>query len=129
MRCSALVMPASSPVLAALRPVSVLISVDLPTLGTPQISTRMGLASPPRLGARAWQASMRARAGAATLASSPIARVPGRLLFSTLSEGRPAVSSASSGLALEPGRRASSSSITASMSLMRSAMALRVRCM
>src|SRR5258708_18656175 len=33
-------------------PLMELISVDLPTLGMPQISTRMGLAMPPRLGDR-----------------------------------------------------------------------------
>ena len=53
MRCSILVMPASSPVLAALRRTSVLMSVLLPTLGTPQISTRSGLTMPPRSGASA----------------------------------------------------------------------------
>ena len=51
MRCSSLVTPASSPVLAARFPLRVLIKVDLPTLGMPQMSTRMGLAMPPRLGA------------------------------------------------------------------------------
>ena len=51
MRCSILVTPASSPVLVARLPVSVLISVDLPTLGMPQISTRMGLTMLPRVGA------------------------------------------------------------------------------
>ena len=50
-------------------------------------------------------------------------------LLSTLSAGLPAVSWASMGLALEPGKRASSSSITTSISLTRSSIALRVRCM
>jgi hypothetical protein len=71
------VTPASSPVLAARLPLSVLISVDLPTLGMPQISTRIGLTMPPRLGASSWQASISARAGAVTLASSAMARVSG----------------------------------------------------
>ena len=77
MRASVRVTPASSPVLAARLPLSVLISVDLPTLGMPQISTRMGLTMPPRLGASSKQASMSARAGAVTLASSAMARVSG----------------------------------------------------
>ena len=67
MRCSILVMPASSPVLVARLPVSVLIKVDLPTLGMPQISTRIGLTMLPRSGARAWQASINLRAGAVSL--------------------------------------------------------------
>ena len=146
MRCSSLVMPASSPVLAWRLLLSVLISVDLPTLGTPQISTRMGLAMPPRLGASRWQASMSLRAGAGSDASSGTARVSlwalyqsnqravrsgsaTSCLFSTLSLGLWSVISASSGLALEPGRRASSTSITTSMSLTRSEMAFLVRCM
>src|SRR6218665_1012295 len=52
MRCSCRVTPASSPVLAWRLWLRRLISVDLPTFGTPQISTRMGLAMPPRGGAR-----------------------------------------------------------------------------
>ena len=63
MRCSLRVMPASSPVLAARLPIKVLMSVDLPTLGMPQISTRMGLTMPPRRGASSKQAAMMARAG------------------------------------------------------------------
>ena len=139
-------MPASSPVLAWRLFDSVLMRVDLPTLGTPQISTRMGLAMPPRPGASKWQAATRRRAGAASEASSAMARVPGWALYhctqasvrsgsarscllSTLSVGLCPVSSASSGLALEPGRRASSTSMTTSMSLMRSAIAFLVRCM
>lgn len=54
--------------------------VDLPTLGMPQINTRMGLTMLPRVGARVWQASIRRRAGVVSLASSAIARVAGRLL-------------------------------------------------
>ena len=80
MRCSVLVMPGSSPVLAARLPVSVLISVDLPTFGMPQISTRIGLSRPVRLGLSSRQAVIRRCAGAVTLASSPIARVSGWLL-------------------------------------------------
>ena len=80
MRCSALVTPASSPVLAARLPLSVLISVDLPTLGMPQISTRIGLAMPPLKGASWWQASTRARAGVVMPASSGSARTPGMAL-------------------------------------------------
>ncbi len=146
MRCSCLVTPASSPVLASRLADRVLISVDLPTLGMPQISTRMGLERPRRLGASCRHASMSRRAGAASDASSAIALVPGRALYqashagvrvgsatscllSTFSAGLWPVSSASSGLLLEPGKRASSSSITTSMSLMRSPIALRVRCM
>src|SRR3989344_705809 len=64
MRCSSLVMPASSPVLAWRLLLSVLMSVDLPTLGTPQISTRMGLAMPPRLGDSRWHAPISLRVGA-----------------------------------------------------------------
>ncbi|MNL57107.1 hypothetical protein D3C87_1806450 [compost metagenome] len=139
-------MPASSPVLAWRLLLSVLISVDLPTLGTPQISTRMGLAMPPRLGDSRWHASISLRVGAGSDASSGKARVSlwalyqsthcavrsgsaTSCLLSTLSVGLWPVISASSGLALEPGKRASSTSITTSMSLMRSVMALRVRCM
>jgi len=80
MRCSILVTPASSPVLAARLPLRVLISVDLPTLGMPQISTRMGLAMPPRLGASSWQAATSALAGVLMLASSGKARTPGMAL-------------------------------------------------
>ena len=80
MRCSALVTPASSPVLAARLPFKVLMSVDLPTLGMPQISTRMGLAIPPRRGASWWQASTSARAGVLTRASKGSARTPGMAL-------------------------------------------------
>ena len=80
MRCSILVTPASSPVLAARLPLRVLISVDLPTLGIPQISTRSGLVMPPRRGASWWQASISARAGVVMLASSGTARVPGSAL-------------------------------------------------
>ena len=80
MRCSIFVTPASSPVLAERLPLRVLISVDLPTLGMPQISTRIGLAMPPRLGASAWQAATKARAGVVMLASSPSARTPGMAL-------------------------------------------------
>ena len=54
--------------------------VDLPTLGTPQISTRMGLAIPPRLGDSAWQALMMDWRCVPWLASSAMARVPGWLL-------------------------------------------------
>jgi hypothetical protein len=80
MRCSSLVMPASSPVFAWRLPVSELMSVDLPTLGTPQVSTRMGLARPPRPGASAWQAGASACAAPASLACSASARVPGMAL-------------------------------------------------
>ena len=41
-----------------------LISVDLPTSGMPQISTRMGLAIPPRVGASTWHAAISALVGA-----------------------------------------------------------------
>ena len=68
-------MPASSPVLVARLPVKVLISVDLPTLGMPQISTRIGLTMLPRVGASTWQASISRRAGVVALASSSMARV------------------------------------------------------
>ena len=51
--------------------------VDLPTLGTPQASTRMGLAMPPRSGDSVWQASMMAWRWVVWLASSARARVPG----------------------------------------------------
>ncbi|MCY1379776.1 hypothetical protein D9M69_675240 [compost metagenome] len=70
-------MPASSPVLALRPPVSVLMRVDLPTLGMPQISTRIGLAMPPRLGDSSKHDAMMARAGAVMLASSEMARVLG----------------------------------------------------
>jgi len=65
----------SSPVLAWRLLLKVLISVDLPTLGTPQISTRMGLAMPPRLGDSRWQASISLRVGAGSEASGGKARV------------------------------------------------------
>ena len=55
-------------------------SVDLPTLGMPQISTRMGLTMLPRVGASVWQASISALAGVFMLASRPMARVPLKLL-------------------------------------------------
>ena len=139
-------MPGSSPVLALRWPTRVLISVDLPTFGIPQINTRTGLTMPPRPGTRARQAATSTRAGAATVASSASACVPGSVrrwashssviagsarscLLSTFSAGLPAVSSASSGLALEPGSRASSSSMTTSMPGKRAASALRVACM
>ncbi|MCY1527112.1 hypothetical protein D9M68_621680 [compost metagenome] len=80
MRCSSLVMPASSPVLALRPPVSVLMRVDLPTLGMPQISTRIGLAMPPRLGDSSWQARTMRCAGMVRLASSAMARVSGSAL-------------------------------------------------
>ena len=80
MRCSVLVTPASSPVLAARLPLRVLMSVDLPTLGMPQMSTRMGLTMPPRLGASCWQASISALAGEVMLVSRPMARTPGMAL-------------------------------------------------
>ena len=50
-------------------------------------------------------------------------------LLKILSAGLLLISSASIGLALEPGKRASSISMTTSISLMRSPIALRVRCM
>ena len=80
MRCSSLVTPASSPVLAARLPLRVLIRVDLPTLGMPQMSTRMGLTMPPRLGANWRLASIKALAGDTTLVSRPMALTPGRAL-------------------------------------------------
>jgi hypothetical protein len=46
----------------------------------PQISTRIGLAMPPRLGESAWQASTSCRAGVVWLASRPMARVSGSAL-------------------------------------------------
>ena len=139
-------MPGSSPVLVARRSLSVLISVDLPTLGMPQISTRKGLTMPPRSGASARQAATSTLAGPGTLASRPSARVSGSALkcasqaavrsasarsclFSTFNAGLPCVRLASKGLRLEPGRRASSSSITTSMSGSRLAMAFWVECM
>src|SRR6218665_2509249 len=64
MRCSCRVTPASSPVLAWRLWLRRLISVDLPTFGTPQISTRMGLAMPPRWGASRWQSAISWRTGA-----------------------------------------------------------------
>src|SRR2546427_7921979 len=86
MRCSSLVMPASSPVLACRLPLMELISVDLPTLGMPQISTRMGLAMPPRLGASSLQASISRRVGAGSEASSAMARVSLWALYQSRSE-------------------------------------------
>ncbi len=53
----------------------VLIRVDLPTLGTPQIKTRMGRDIPPRWGASSRHRGMRRRAGAGSLASMAMARV------------------------------------------------------
>ena len=49
--------------------------------------------------------------------------------ISVLPDGRLLVSEASMGLALEPGRRASTISMTTSMCLMRSSMVFLVRCM
>lgn len=123
-----------------------LISVDLPTLGMPQISTRMGLAMPPRFGASSLQASISRRVGAGSEASSAMARVSlwalyqsshsgvraasaRSCLLSTCRRGLWPVSSCSSGLLLDPGRRASSTSMTTSISLTRSVITLRVRFM
>jgi hypothetical protein len=80
MRCSVLVTPATSPVFVARLPLSVLMRVDLPTLGMPQMSTRMGLAMPPRLGESSKHASINALAGETMLVSNAMARVWGRAL-------------------------------------------------
>jgi hypothetical protein len=73
-------MPASSPVLVARLPVRVLMRVDLPTLGMPQISTRMGLTMVPRRGRQRVAGVDEAARGRGSLASSSMARVLGRLL-------------------------------------------------
>lgn len=146
MRCSSLVMPASSAALACFFPVMVLIRVDLPTLGTPQIKTRMGRDIPPRWGASSRHRGMRRRAGAGSLASMAMARVSAWALYhcsqawvctgsatscllSSLTRGLWPVRVCSRGLKLEPGMRASSTSMTTSMALMRSSISWRVRCM
>ena len=139
-------MPGSSPVFAATRPASELMTVDLPTLGMPQISTRSGLTMPPRSGASSRQASTMRCTGAPARPSSATAWVAGwslkccshsavrcasakSCLLSTFSAGLPRVRSASSGLPLDPGSRASSISITTSMPLTRSMMAFLVEFM
>ncbi len=55
-------------------------SVDLPTLGMPQIKTRSGLTMPPRNGANSRQALMSCLAGAVSVADRPMARVAGMAL-------------------------------------------------
>ena len=49
-------MPGSLPVLADFLPNMLLIKVDLPTLGMPQINTRKGFSMPPRLGTNNFEA-------------------------------------------------------------------------
>ena len=140
-RCRRRVTAGRSATSATRRPFNVLMSVDLPTFGMPTTSARTGLPGPVRPGTSSrHSAGMRATPlrSAARIATArapvPVSRPSQRsvtdssarsALLSARTHGRSSRSSSSIGFALASGRRASSTSITTSVSRMAAAISRR----
>src|SRR5882724_49523 len=141
-RCWTLVTAGLSLVLATWRSISTLISVDLPTLGTPAISARRGRSLVWRSPSRAASSAIRLRvscgrsgvdANAAIRPSRSSAAIHARvtagsarsLLVSTLMQGLSPRSSPTTGFVLAAGSRASITSIARSCDGMSSASSRR----
>ena len=148
MRCCDLVTAGSSPTLAIFFFISAFISVDLPTLGMPMIISRSGLKLSSRCGASFCASAGSFATSPGFLAEMATAFTPGwrskyaihaavaagsarSLLFRTLRQGRCrcARSSWIMGLLPASGTRASSTSITTSISAIVSAAFLRAAVM